>query len=145
MTVHLENHQRVYFNNRNHNLQQALENPRESTLIAFFEIFSSTEFAKTLSYSEVLSYSTSNDSTRKLFRRKQEEDVPGYPGVKKSSAISRVYTVYLNQSECFYSRMLLHHIQGPSSWKDFKNVNDIVYQTFKATCLALGLLENDDQ
>ncbi|GAB2289108.1 hypothetical protein Dimus_038038 [Dionaea muscipula] len=39
--------------------------------------------------------------------------------------------------------MLLTVVKGPKSFADLRTVNGIVYNTFKSTCVALGLLEDD--
>ncbi|XP_015367105.1 PREDICTED: uncharacterized protein LOC107163966 [Diuraphis noxia] len=56
LSVHLENGQRVYFTDQN--ARERLENVRNTTIMAFFELCSSDDFAKTLLYIEVPSYYT---------------------------------------------------------------------------------------
>lgn len=41
--------------------------------------------------------------------------------------------------------MLLHHVRGPTSFKDLKKLNNREFSTFRETCEARGLLENDNQ
>ena len=45
MDVHLENGQRVYFDHRE---RKRVENPRNTTLMAFFKLCQEDNFAKTL-------------------------------------------------------------------------------------------------
>lgn len=99
LSVHLENGQRVYFT--------------EENIVEFFELCRENSFAKTLLYCEVLSYCTFKTNT--FFRRKQGIPVAGYPGVKKDHCLGRVYTVHPKNAECYYLRLLLHHIRGPTS------------------------------
>ncbi|GFQ85412.1 ATP-dependent DNA helicase [Trichonephila clavata] len=40
--------------------------------------------------------------------------------------------------------MLLNVVKGPTSFKTLKSVNGILYPTYQAACLALGLLEGDN-
>ncbi|XP_071575068.1 uncharacterized protein [Temnothorax nylanderi] len=141
LAVHLENGQRVYFTENN--IQEVIENPRKTTLIAFFDLCKTDEFAKTLLYHEVPGYYTWNNNT--FMRRKRGQDVEGHPGIKKDSALGRIYTIHPNQTECFYLRMLLHHVRGPTSFEVLRTVNGVVNPTFKAACQERGLLENDDQ
>nr|XP_034195037.1 uncharacterized protein LOC117611211 [Osmia lignaria] len=54
LAVHLENGQRVHFNSKN--LAERLSNPPQTTLLAFFELCKTDDFAQTLLYSEVPSY-----------------------------------------------------------------------------------------
>ena len=66
-----------------------------------------------------------------------------YPNVRKESCIGRVYTVHVSSSERYYLRLLLHYIQGPTSFDDLRTINGILFPSFQAACNALGLLEND--
>lgn len=140
LAVHLENGQRVYFSSAN--LQQVIQNPPSTTLTAFFSLCSRDDFAKTLLYCEVPSYYTWTNKTWN--RRKRGQDVDGHPGVKKDTALGRVYTIHPNYSECFYLRILLHHIRGPTSFDYLRIINGVAQPTYQAACQALGLLENDD-
>ncbi|KAF0745191.1 ATP-dependent DNA helicase [Aphis craccivora] len=142
LAVHLENGQHVFFNANN--LHQVIENPRKTTLTAFFELCSHDDFAKTLFYDEVPSYYTWDDS-RGWLKRRRGKDVPGWPGIKMNTAIGIIYTIHPNQSECFHLRLLLNYVQVPTSFESLKAFDGVIYTTFKATCLALGLLENDEQ
>jgi hypothetical protein len=42
-------------------------------------------------------------------------------------------------------RMLLHKVKGPTSFSDLRTVNEELCETYQAACLAMGLLENDNQ
>lgn len=140
LAVHLENNQRVYFTRETaHNV---LENPRKTTLTAFFELCQSDDFAKTLLYCQVAAYYTWKNN--QFHRRKQGQDVDGHPGIKKGTAIGRVYTIHPTQSECFHLRLLLHHVFGPTSFDYLKTVDGVLHPTFKSACQALGLLEDDN-
>ncbi|XP_039282934.1 uncharacterized protein LOC120351055 [Nilaparvata lugens] len=143
LAVHLENGQRVYFTDAN--VQERALNPPGTTLTAFFTLCQEDAFARTLMYSEVPSYYTWN-VTRKVFvRRKRGEPVNGHPGIFKENTIGRLYTVHPNQDECFYLRMLLVNVPGPTSFQQLKIVDGVTHATFRATCQALNLLENDQQ
>ncbi|CAF4918926.1 unnamed protein product [Pieris macdunnoughi] len=117
-------------------------NPRKTTLLAFFELCNEDEFAKTLLYHEIPQYFTW--ANNKFTRRKRGENVVGHPGIKKDAALGRVYGVHPSQSECFYLRMLLHHVRGPTSFPHWKTVDGVLKETYQAACRARGLLENDD-
>lgn len=140
LAVHLENGQRVYFTAET--AEQVAQNPRKTTLLAFFELCNEEEFAKTLLYNEVPQYYTW--ANNKFTRRKRGEDVVGHPGIKRDAALGRVYGVHPSQSECFYLRMLLHHVRGPTSFQYLKTFDGVLKETYQATCRARGLLENDD-
>ncbi|UYV65486.1 hypothetical protein LAZ67_3004489 [Cordylochernes scorpioides] len=58
---------------------------------------------------------------------------------------NRVYTVHPNFEECFYPRLLLHSVRGPTSFAAPRTINGVLCQTYKEACLHLGLLEKDQQ
>lgn len=140
LAVHLENGQRVFFTPGT--ARQVAQNPRKTTLLAFFELCNTDEFAKTLLYHEVPHYYTW--ANNKFSRRRRGQDVDGHPEIKRDEALGRVYGVHPSQSECFYLRILLHHVRGPTSFKDLKTINGVVKETYQAACRDRGLLENDD-
>jgi len=142
LSVHLENGQRVYF--QPENLQQQLNVPPATTLTAFFVLCQSDTFAKTLLYCDVPHYFTWNTSRKTFERRKQGQEVQGHPGVRSSDALGRVYTVHPSNAECFYLRMLLHVVKGPTSFTDLKTVSGTICQTYCEACEKNGLLENDN-
>ncbi|XP_071575058.1 uncharacterized protein [Temnothorax nylanderi] len=141
LNVHLENGQRVYFNSIN--LIERINNPPQTTLLAFFELCKTDEFAKTLLYYEVPSYYVWKNN--EFERRKRGKDVDGWLGIKKDHVLGRVYTIHPNNTECYYLRLLLHEIRGPMSFLDLRTVNGVLCPTFQSTCKALGLLEDDKQ
>ena len=70
--------------------------------------------------------------------------VEGYPGVKSSDALGRVYTIHPNNSEAFYLRLLLHCVVGPTSFQDLKLAHDLECNTFLEACQKRGLLEDNE-
>lgn len=142
LDVHLENGQRVYFDPSN--IQEAMDNPKNTTLMAFFKLCQSDEFATTLLYEEVPAYYTFNKNNGTFQRRRRGTPVNNYPGIFHEHTLGRVYTVHPNNQECYYLRMLLYIVRGPTSFEKLRTVNGIVYPTYQAACLALGLLENDN-
>ncbi|KAL4084748.1 hypothetical protein QTP88_027663 [Uroleucon formosanum] len=141
LDVHLENGQRVYFTANN--VAERIENPPTTTLQAFFKICQTDNFARTLLYPQVASYYEWKN--KNFVRRKQGQNVEGWPGVKKDTALGRVYTIHLNNVECYHLRLLLHYVKSPTSYSFLKTMNNIEYPTFQATCKALGLLKDDNQ
>jgi len=69
--------------------------------------------------------------------------VVGHPGVWVTQALGRVYTVHPSNSECFYLRMLLLVLRGPTSFADLKTVNGVVCESYREACDRLGRLESD--
>lgn len=139
LSVHLENGQRVYYTEENARL--VAECPPETTLTAFFKLCQHDNFAKTLLYQEVPTYYTwaANKSwqRRKNGQRVQEQ-------VFASDAIGRVYTVHPNNAECFFLRLLLHTVKGPTSFEDLRSYEGEICVTYREACLRHGLLEDDE-
>lgn len=96
--VHLEDGQRAYFTPGT--AHQIVQNPRSTTLLAFFSFCNEDKFAETLLYHEVPQYYTW--ANNKFTRRRRGEDVVGHPGIKKDAALGRVYGIHPSQSECCF-------------------------------------------
>ena len=56
-----------------------------------------------------------------------------------------MYFVGPSGGERFYLRMLLTAVRGPQSFEDLRTVNGVVHPDFKSACIALGLLDSDEQ
>ncbi|KAF2903264.1 hypothetical protein ILUMI_02924 [Ignelater luminosus] len=141
LAVHLENGQRVYFTAEN--AAQRAERPPATTLKSFFEICAGDPFARTLLYSEMPKYYTWNASFKKFQRRKQGQPVPGYENIYSTDALGRIYTVHPNNDECFYLRLLLVNVRGPTSFQSLRTVNGELCATYREACQRLHLLEDD--
>ncbi|KAJ9553040.1 hypothetical protein OSB04_017085 [Centaurea solstitialis] len=57
---------------------------------------------------------------------------------------ARFVSVNPSEGERFYLRLLLSHIDGPTSFKDLRTVNELLHPTFQKVALERGLIENDD-
>ncbi|XP_063924468.1 uncharacterized protein LOC135138427 [Zophobas morio] len=122
LSVHLENGQRVYFTEDN--APQRVADPPNTTLTAFFQLCATDEFAKTLI-------------------RKRGARHSSIAGIFSTGALGRVYTVHPNNGECYYLRMLLHVVKGPTSFQAIKTIDGQECETYREACFKLGLLEND--
>ncbi|XP_075449145.1 uncharacterized protein LOC142490614 [Ascaphus truei] len=140
LTIHLENGQRVYFTPAN--AEALAAQPPNTTLTAFFQLCQHDSFARTLLYPQTPRYYTWNASTKQFKKRKQGTPVPGTDALA-SEALGRVYTVHPNNAECFFLRILLHTVPGPTSFDAIKTVNGQVCETYREACQKLGLLEDD--
>lgn len=139
LAVHLENGQRVYFNERN--MRDRVQTPPKSTLTAFMELCSTDDFAQSLLYKDAPLYYTWK--AKKWHRRLRGTPVDGHPGIFKEQIVSRVYTVHPRQNECYYLRILLHHVVGPKKFEDLRTVDGEVMSTYREACLRRGLLADD--
>ena len=143
LAVHLENGQRVYFTKDN--LHERINESPKTTLTAFFLLCQKDEFARILLYCDVPKYYTWDASEKVFKRRVQGKTVSGYPTIRATDALGRVYTVHPNNFECFFLRLLLHKIRGPTSYETLRTVNRQVCATFREACQIIGLLEDDAQ
>lgn len=141
LAVHLENGQRVYFTDAK--VLQRVDRPPSTTLTSFFEMCQNDDFARTLLYSEMPRFYTWNQSSKKFQRRKRGQPVPGYPQVFSTDALGRLYAIHPSQDECFYLRLLLVNVRGPTSFQHLRTVNGVLCGTYREACQHLGLLEND--
>lgn len=142
LAVHLENGQRVYFNDVN--AARRAQTPPATTLTSFFQTCRVDPFARTLFYSEMPKYFVWNPSTKKWSRRKQGHPVPGYPDVYSTNALGRIYTIHPKNDDCFFLRLLLINVIGPTSFGALRTVNGVMCATFREACQQLQLLENDN-
>ncbi|CAF1468876.1 unnamed protein product [Rotaria magnacalcarata] len=140
LAVHLENGQRVYFTEDN--LHERINEPPKKTLTAFFLLCQKDEFARTLLYCDVPKYYTWNASEKVFKRRVQGTAVPGYPNIRATNALRRVYTVHPNNVECFLLRLLLHTIRDPTSFEALRTVNGRICATFREACQLIDLFED---
>ncbi|XP_022014733.1 uncharacterized protein LOC110914235 [Helianthus annuus] len=92
------------------------------------------EFARTLRYVQFPGYYVWNAKNRKWNRRKH-----------LYGSIGRVHYVPPSLGDCYYLRILLNHIKGPTCFEDIKTVDGQVFQTFKDACFARGLLDDDKE
>lgn len=141
LAVHLENGQRVYFTTQNA-VQRAAQQ-LSTTLTSFFEICQNNDFAQTLLYSEMPKYYTWNQSSRRFIRRKQGKPIPEYPDVYFNDAIGRIYSVHPSNDECFYLRVLLVNVRGPTSFQHLRTLDGELCGSYREACQCLQLLEKD--
>jgi hypothetical protein len=104
---------------------------RQQELPAFFKY--NHDNPTTFCYHEFPRHFVFNKQTGKWTPRKKRGE----------SIIGRVYTASPKDIERFCLRLLLHHVQGPTSYEDLKHVNGVLHTDFKSACIALHLLEDD--
>lgn len=63
--------------------------------------------------------------------------------IRYTNTLGRVFTVHPNHDECFFLRIFLHTIKGPTSFESLKMVGGYQCESYRETCLKLELLEND--
>jgi hypothetical protein len=101
---------------------------QKTTLTEFFALCQKSDvfgqFAKTLLYTDVRRYFIWNKLGKKCNPHKQGEPHFSIAGLFKAKALRRLYTVHPKQRECFFLRLLLVNVPGPTSFEFLKTVND---------------------
>lgn len=62
--------------------------------------------------------------------------------MRSTDALGRMYTVHPKNDECFYLRLLLVNVHGPTSFETLRNFNGVILLTYRAACEELNFLEN---
>ena len=63
-----------------------------------------------------------------------------------SDTIGRLPIIKFNphNAELYYLRMLLYRVPGPTCFSDLKSVNGVSFDSFAETCIAHGIVEDDN-
>ena len=137
LQVHLPGQQTVVWNEETAvDLQTVLEGQRDkdTTLTAYFKANIKYPEARDLLYQDFPSKFVWNVKKKEWTLRKKGE-----------SAIGRMFVAHPNSGERFHMRTLLTSKKAATSFEDLRTVNGVLYPTFHAACLALGLLEDDNE
>ncbi|KAK9074064.1 hypothetical protein SSX86_006661 [Deinandra increscens subsp. villosa] len=62
---------------------------------------------------------------------------------KQGFQIGRIHSVSPSLGELYFLRILLNKVKGPVSFEDIRTVNGFVHPTFRDTCYAMGVLDDD--
>ena len=101
-----------------------------------------TEWMKTNAlYEEARELTYSEFPTKWVWHRGDKE----WKLRKSGKCIGRIYYALPASGERFYLRMLLNVIKGARSFEEMRTINNVVYPTFRSTCCALGLLDDDKE
>lgn len=134
LPFHLENKQACTYN-ESEDLQnvELRAKFRPTKFLAWFDANKRFEHAKSLTYPEFPQHFVWNDGRNEWTQRKQ-----GY-------TIGRLSHTTANAGEIWYLRMLLTRSKGATSFTDLRTINGTTYSSFKETCNALGLIDNDNE
>ena len=146
LPLHLEDEQTVLFTPEE--AQAVASNPPPQTkLTAFFEMNRNNPEAKSILYPDVCRHFVWKGSKWVKRKRNIQKDDHTSDDDPLSDMLGRIPVINLNphQSELYFLRMLLYHRPGPTGFTDLRTVNNEVLPTFQATCLKLGLLDDDHE
>lgn len=133
LDIHLPQRQNVLF--REGQLQQAIDNPKQTKLLAFFQLNSEDPSAEPYKYTEIPLHFTWYADSKKWKKRLRGGD----------KIISRMYAVSPKDIELFHLRLLLLHVNGPKSFEDLRTYDGILYNSFLEACHARGIASNDNE
>lgn len=133
LDCHLPNQQVVYF--REGGEDQAVANPRQTKLQAYFRLNQVDHEARIHLYNEIPQHYTWNESNKSWKKRQRGSD----------KVISRLYTVNPKNVELFHLRLLLLHVRGAKCFEDMRTYNGVIYNTFVEAAHARGIASNDNE
>ncbi|XP_034945108.1 uncharacterized protein, partial [Chelonus insularis] len=138
LPIHLPNQQNLLINNDcdEAEIRNVLE--KQTMLIDFFALNARDQNARKYIYTDIpYHYVFKKENRSNTFHWVQRQ--------KQFKVISRMYSVSPSQVELFHLRLLLTKVKGPKSYEDIRTVNGHTYDTYMNTCLALGLIEDDNE
>ena len=137
LPIHEPNQQSITFDPDLETIEDVLERGtgQRTMLTAFFEACTK--------YPDLTHDLLYPDAPRKMTWHSKEKD--WQPRKANFDNIGRVHFVPPSKGECFYLRLLLYHVPGPTSYQYLLSFNEHVYPTFQAACAARGLLESDEE
>ena len=140
LPVHLPNEQNVIICD-NSTEEQLIESIEQATMfIDYFELNKNNPQARKYLYSDIPSHYT--------FKKEKFDNknvMHWSPRKNCFNTIGRMYPVSPNQTELFNFRILLFNIKGATSVDDLKIIKGEIHPTFTVACLALGLIEDDNE
>ena len=131
----MENENRVYFDPDLVSINEVLarRGVNRTQLTEWFTANRDDPNARQYLYQEFPQHYVWNRATRKWTPR------------QRTTAIGRMHFVHPNAGDRFYLRLLLTVVKGAQSYDDLLVVNGVNRGSFKAACIARGLLEDDGE
>ncbi|XP_075099170.1 uncharacterized protein LOC107776958 [Nicotiana tabacum] len=135
LSFHLPNNQTVIFSDDDP-IDAVVNRPtvKESMFVRWFEANKTFAEARELTYAEFYLKFVWKQNLKKWEKRKTS-----------AFSIGRIFFVPPSFGEQYYLRLLLNVVKGPKGYEDLKKINGSDHETFRDTCYALGLLDDDKE
>jgi hypothetical protein len=109
------------------------EQNQKTTLTEYFQANVNYPLAKEVTYMDFPSVFTWTNGTKKWTIR------------QRGCCVGCFYFVSPSANERYFLRTLLTKVKGAISFEVLCTINGVVHDTFKLTCIALGLYDSDDE
>lgn len=133
LAIHLERQEIVYFYAGSE--EKAVDNHKNTTLTAWFELNKKDESARKFLYIEIPDHYVF-DQIKKHWNKRS---------MKSKPIISRMYFVSSKEIERYNLRVLLLHVRGARSFQELRSFDGVTYETFTEAAQKRNLIENDDE
>ncbi|XP_058810203.1 uncharacterized protein LOC131675291 [Phymastichus coffea] len=140
LPIHLPNEQNIIFSESVNEINLEFLQNKSSLLLDYFKLNRDDESARQYYYYQIPSH-----FTHKKIKLMDVTVTKWQPRKKHFNTIGRMYSVSPAQLELFHLRLLLLHVKGAVNFEHLRTVDNVIHPTFIAACLALGLIENDDE
>jgi len=109
------------------------EQNQKTTLIEYFQATIDYPLAREVTYMDFPSVFTWTNGTKKWTIQ------------QRGCCVGRLYFVSLSVGERYFLCTLLTKVKGAVFFEALRTINGVVHDTFKSTCIALGLYDSDDE
>ncbi|KAF7831674.1 hypothetical protein G2W53_014007 [Senna tora] len=134
LPFHLPNQQGIIFASDDNIDEVVLKaSMKETKFLAWFEANKHYLAARELTYAQMPTMFVFKVESRQWCIRKADH------------SIGRLYYVPPGRGELHYLRVLLTFVKDPTCFEDIRTLNGVLYPTYKATCYAMGLLDDDKE
>jgi len=152
LPLHLENEQTVLFDGSNPTASVS-HGPPNTKLLAWFQLNLENAEARAILYPDIpmffvwVSDPHPQTKVQGYWKSRTHGKKGGDNEMTKGNQIGRIPTITLSphQSELWHLRLLLYHKPGATSFEDLRTIEGTVHATFQGACLALGLLDDDNE
>ncbi len=134
LVVHKPGMHTVVYND-NANIFETVNNEQnqKTTFTEYFQTNLDYPLAREVMYMDFPSMFTWTNGTKKWTIR------------QRRCCVGRLYFVSLSIGERYFLRTLLTKVKGVVSFEALHTINGVIHDTFKSTCIALGLYDSDDE